>query len=87
MIHKNEIPLIVPDIGENEKIEIVSWHVKIGDKVDAGCELCELVTEKAAFSLESPNDGTISAIYKIAGDFALPGETIAALEKAIPDES
>lgn len=86
MISKNEIPLIVPDIGENEKIEIVTWHVKVGDRVDAGQELCELVTEKAAFSLESPDDGNISAIYKIAGETTLPGETIATLERAIPGE-
>jgi len=50
----DEIPLNVPDIGDTDKIELVSWNISAGQSVKEGQELCELVTDKAAFPLESP---------------------------------
>ncbi|MBW7859109.1 MAG: hypothetical protein H3C43_12645, partial [Leptonema sp. (in: Bacteria)] len=45
------IPLLVPDIGDAEKIELVGWNIEIGAIVSKDQELCELVTDKAAFPL------------------------------------
>lgn len=74
------IPLCVPDIGDAEKIELVGWKVKAGDTVAKDQELCELVTEKAAFPLECPGEGTIVSIEKNAGEFVRVGDTLAFLE-------
>lgn len=73
------IPLQVPDIGDAEKIELVSWAVTEGQHVAEEDEICELVTEKAAFPLESPHAGTISSIKKEAGTTVTVGETLAEL--------
>ena len=74
------IPLGVPDIGEAEKIELIIWNITIGDKVSINQELCELVTDKAAFPLECPDSGTIVEIHKKAGSIVRIGETLAVLE-------
>ncbi|MCB1304920.1 MAG: lipoyl domain-containing protein [Leptospiraceae bacterium] len=75
-----EIPLMVPDIGDAEKIEIIAWIVEEGDRVEENQELCELVTDKAAFPLECPNNGTLRSILKKAGDSVKVGDTLALLD-------
>ena len=76
------IPLNVPDIGDAEKIELVGWNVELGDSVEQNQELCELVTDKAAFPLESPYPGRLIQIAKEAGAGVRVGETLAVLELA-----
>lgn len=81
---KKLIPLLVPDIGDAEKIELVQWNVKEGDFVEENQELCELVTSKATFPLESPFRGRIVAILKSEGTEVKVGEELAiiALEES-----
>lgn len=57
------VELKIPDIGGNDGIELVQWNVKPGESFSAGTELCELVTDKAAFSLEAPKDGKLLEIF------------------------
>lgn len=56
------VDLKIPDIGGNDGIEVVKWNKKPGEAFAAGDELCELVTDKAAFSLEAPKDGRLLEI-------------------------
>ena len=75
-----EIPIMVPDIGDAEKIEVVGWNVEEGTQVDESQELCELVTDKAAFPLESPEKGVLKTILKKSGESVNVGDTLAILE-------
>jgi pyruvate/2-oxoglutarate dehydrogenase complex dihydrolipoamide acyltransferase (E2) component len=79
MDERKRIPLNIPDIGEAEKIEIVSWYVRPGERVNADQELCEIVTDKAAFPLESPEKGVIEKILAGSGATVRIGETVAVL--------
>ena len=83
MSDKLLIQLKVPDIGENEGIELVNWNYSEGDSVEAGSELCELVTEKAAFPLESPQAGILVKQLKRAGSTVIIGEVVAELQAKI----
>lgn len=74
-----EITLGVPDIGDAKSIELVAWKVKEGESIKKDQEVCELVTEKAAFPLESPADGVIHKLQKTAGQSVQIGETLAYL--------
>lgn len=80
MATRTELPLNVPDIGDADKIELVSWNVEAGAQVNAGDELCELVTDKAAFPLEAPRSGTVTSILMEAGSTVKVGDTLAKLE-------
>ena len=75
-----ELPLSVPDIGDAEKIELVTWNVRAGEHVETGQELCELVTDKAAFPLEAPRGGTVLEIKRAAGDLVAVGDTLLILQ-------
>ena len=75
------IPLNVPDIGNADKIELVVWNIQEGDIVAKDLELCELVTDKAAFPLEAPFSGRITKILKKAGETVKVNETLALIEK------
>jgi len=74
-----EIDLCIPDIGPAETIELVRWAVSAGDTVSPGQELCELVTDKAAFPLEAPQGGQLIAILKGAGSRVQVGEAVGRL--------
>jgi len=74
------IPLNVPDIGDADRILLASWNISPGEKVAQDQELCELVTDKAAFPLESPRNGVIKEIMKQEGEEVRVGETLAILE-------
>ena len=77
----SQTPLHVPDIGDAKQIELVAWNVSAGDQVEEGEELCELVTDKASFPLESPHKGKISKIEKESGSIVKVGEILLLLEK------
>ena len=62
MKNTQKIELTTPDLGDSEKIELVSWNFKEGDKILEGDEILELVTDKAAFPVESPANGTLEEI-------------------------
>ncbi|MCX7633933.1 MAG: lipoyl domain-containing protein [Turneriella sp.] len=76
------VDITIPDIGSNDVIEVVRWHKKPGESFCAGEELCELVTDKAAFSLEAPQDGRLLEIYTPEKSHPKVGDRAARIEIA-----
>ena len=76
------VELKIPDIGGNDGIELVKWNKKAGETFVAGDELCELVTDKAAFSLEAPKDGKLLEICVAEKAHPKVGELAARVEVA-----
>ncbi|ASV05717.1 lipoyl domain-containing protein [Leptospira interrogans] len=72
--------LITPDLGDTDKIELVHWNSQIGDLVEQGQEVLELVTDKACFPMESPVNGTLTQIIKEKGSIVRKGEVLGILE-------
>jgi pyruvate dehydrogenase E2 component (dihydrolipoamide acetyltransferase) len=56
---------------------LVAWKKKKGDKVSAGEVLAEIETDKATMEWESPEDGTLAAIYVEEGGKVNVGDRIA----------
>ncbi|MEE9272369.1 MAG: dihydrolipoamide acetyltransferase family protein [Robiginitomaculum sp.] len=53
----------MPDIGEGvTEAEIITWHVKIGDKVEEDVPICDAMTDKATVELTAPVAGTITKV-------------------------
>lgn len=58
------IPILMPKQGQSVETCIISkWLKKTGDQVAKGDILLSYETDKAAFDLESPDDGTLLAIF------------------------
>ena len=51
----------MPDIGEGiAEVELVAWHVKVGDTVKEDQALAEVMTDKAAVEIPSPVAGRVA---------------------------
>jgi len=83
--------LLLPTLDVNTThATLTAWHKKTGDTVRVGDIVAELTTDKAAFDLESPFDGTLLKILApeksilpsnyILALVGVPGETDAAAE-------
>jgi pyruvate dehydrogenase E2 component (dihydrolipoamide acetyltransferase) len=92
------IPVIMPRQGQSvETCIITKWFKQKGDAVKAGDLLFSYETDKAAFDVESPADGTILEIYYSDGaevpvlvNVALignAGETIEPIIPPVPEET
>ncbi|MCE9500859.1 MAG: lipoyl domain-containing protein [Leptospira sp.] len=78
--NKEEFDLKTPDLGDSESIELVKWYVKEGADIDEGQEILELVTDKAAFPVESPFKGRLQKILKPEGSKVITGEILGVME-------
>lgn len=86
-------PVLMPKQGQSvETCIITRWFKKVGDKVSPGDLLYAYETDKAAFELESPADGTLLEIFFNEGAevpvlvnvavIGQPGESISAFAPA-----
>ena len=59
----------LPDLGEGlHEAEISEWHVRIGDRVEAGQPLVSVETDKAIVDVPSPLAGTVTRLWGNPGD-------------------
>lgn len=72
--------LKTPDLGDAEKIELVGWSKSVGDTIQEGDEILELVTDKAAFPMESPVNGILKEVKKQKGTTVQKGEVLGTIE-------
>jgi 2-oxoisovalerate dehydrogenase E2 component (dihydrolipoyl transacylase) len=71
----------LPDVGEGTaEAEIVTWHVKPGDKVKEDQPIVDVMTDKATVELTSPVVGTVSETTGHAGDKAAVGSILITFE-------
>ena len=73
--------IVLPELGEGIKSAIVAyWHVKAGDLVTQGDEVCEVTTDKATFNVEAPVSGKIAAINVPVGQEGQVGGVLGVIE-------
>ncbi|MCW7487280.1 biotin/lipoyl-containing protein [Leptospira meyeri] len=75
-----EFLLKTPDLGDTEKIELVRWLRSVGDSVSKGDEMIELVTDKAAFPVESPYSGILKKIIMEEGSVVKKGDILGIMD-------
>lgn len=68
-----------------EDAELLSWLVAVGDEVRAGQPLAEVTTDKVDMELESPYDGTVSALLAEPGTRVALGDPVASLSSEEDD--
>jgi len=72
----------LPDIGEGVvEGEIVSWKVKVGDKVKLDQPIVEIMTDKATVEIPSPKAGTIAKINFKDGEICPVGKVLVVIDE------
>ncbi|MFJ5381804.1 dihydrolipoamide acetyltransferase family protein [Cupriavidus sp. CER94] len=73
----------LPDLGEGlQEAEIVTWHVKPGDTVQADQPLLAVETAKAIVEIPSPFAGQVARLYAQPGDIVHLGAPLVGFEGA-----
>src|SRR5215213_10599574 len=71
----------MPDIGEGiAEVELVAWHVKVGDVVVEEQALADVMTDKANVEIPSHVNGKVIALNGKPGDVIAVGSEIIRLE-------
>ena len=89
---------MLPDLGEGlPEAEIVTWHVKKGDKINVDEPLLSVETAKAVVEVPSPFTGTVLKLHAAEGsivetgkplaDFQIEGDSEAAPGEAAEDKN
>ena len=75
-------PVLVPDIGEFEDVDVIELLVAAGDSVAAEQSLITLESDKATMEIPSPCAGLVRELRVVVGDKVSEGSVIAVLEVA-----
>jgi len=71
----------MPDIGEGiAEVELVGWHVNVGDTVAEDQPLADVMTDKATVEIPSPVVGKVVALGGNVGDTMAVGSELIRLE-------
>jgi 2-oxoisovalerate dehydrogenase E2 component (dihydrolipoyl transacylase) len=70
-----------PDIGEGiAEVELVAWHVGVGDKVVEDMVLADVMTDKATVEIPSPVHGTVMSLGGVVGQVMAVGSELIRIE-------
>lgn len=70
-------PVAVPDIGSDEKVEVIELSVQVGDTVAEGDSLVVLESDKATMDVPAPFAGEVTEFKVSEGDKVATGDAIA----------
>lgn len=74
-------PVKLPDVGEGiAEAELVSWLVKVGDRVTTESALAEVLTDKATVEIAAPVAGVITFLHGEPGELIAVGTEIVGIE-------
>ncbi len=72
--------IIVPDIGDFEKVEIIELLVAVGDTIAAEDSLITVESDKASMEIPSSDGGVIKELKVRIGDYIAEGSVLAIIE-------
>ena len=71
----------MPDIGEGiAEVELVAWHVKVGDRVAEDQILADVMTDKATVEIPSSVAGKVLALGGVVGQVMAVGSEVIRIE-------
>jgi 2-oxoisovalerate dehydrogenase E2 component (dihydrolipoyl transacylase) len=71
----------VPDVGEGvAEVELVAWHVRVGDRVAEDQALADVMTDKASVEIPSPVAGRVQALGGEVGQTLAVGSELIRIE-------
>ena len=68
--------LLVPDIGEFEKVEVIELLVKVGDKINLNDSIVTIESDKSSVEIPSTVTGKIESVNIKVGDKVSKGDLL-----------
>lgn len=78
----SELMIQVPDIGSEDKVDVIEICVAVGDEVSEGDTLLVLESDKATMDVPSTHSGTVLKLVVAEGDKLGTGDDVALFEVA-----
>ncbi|MEA1931390.1 MAG: dihydrolipoamide acetyltransferase family protein [Euryarchaeota archaeon] len=75
-----DTPFTLPDLGESDSGELVTWLVEAGETVSEDQPVAEVETEKSVVEVPAPNAGTVTELLVEEGSTVEVGAEILRLE-------
>jgi len=72
--------ILVPDIGSDDKVELIEINIAVGDEVSEGDTLVVLESDKATMDVPSTHSGKVLKIVVAEGDKLGTGDAVALFE-------
>ena len=72
--------LLVPDIGDFEKVEVIEILVKVGDNIKVNDPIVTIESDKSSVEVPSPFEGKISSLSVKIGDKVSKGSVLALID-------
>ena len=74
--------LLVPDIGEFEKVEVIELLVKVGDKINLNDPVVTIESDKSSVEIPSTVSGKVESINIKVGDKVSKGDLLLSIESS-----
>eukprot|EP00667_Euglena_gracilis_P027681 EG_transcript_34451 len=85
--HHKIVSFLLTDIGEGiSEVQILQWHVKEGDKINAFDKVCEVASDKATVEISSRFSGTVTRLHYEVSAMAKVGDPLIDLEDGLAAE-
>jgi 2-oxoglutarate dehydrogenase E2 component (dihydrolipoamide succinyltransferase) len=74
-------PVRLPDLGAgDEELRVSCWLVDLGDAVDAGDRIVEILLDGVTFDVTAEQSGTVTRIERALDSVVRPGDVLGWLE-------
>ena len=74
--------LLVPDIGEFEKVEVIELLVKVGDQINLNDPIVTIESDKSSVEIPSTITGKVESINIKVGDKVSKGDLLLSIESS-----
>ena len=72
--------LLVPDIGEFEKVEVIELLVKVGDQINLNDPVVTIESDKSSVEIPSTVSGKVDSVNIKVGDKVSKGDILLSIE-------
>ena len=76
--------LLVPDIGEFEKVEVIELLVKVGDQINLNDPVVTIESDKSSVEIPSTLSGVVESVNIKVGDKVSKGDLLLNIYSSLP---
>lgn len=81
-----QVPIVMPKMSMTmTEGELLAWHCKVGDVINAGDVVCEVATDKIDMEVEATASGTVTSLHGEIGDVIEVGVPLIIVEAESDD--